>query len=452
MNIKNIIILMLLIMVSSPIFSQETWSLDECVAYAVEHNLNLNNSKYNSDSNKETYRQSIRNLLPIIEGYSDYNIRYGRSVDPNNNDIINTDFFSNNYSLRSSVDLFQGFQKINTIKASKLLYKAAQEDVEQQKYLLAFRVMSAFYDIRYYEGLVNISNEQTEASQTNYNFVKRKIELGLLAGADLYEAESILLADKLVVTQSENSLEAAQLKLMQEMNLKGTTNISLNTPLEEIVEIENDILEVDQDSIYNAAKSFIPLIKSEELKVKAAKKEVAVARGNLYPSLSLFAGYGTGYFETFVNNEGNIIPFNKQLKDNASRYVGLSLNIPIFNRWSNRSNIKQQKIELQKANNNLDIQKQELYKLIQELVQNQKAMKKESEQSLQKMTAQKLTYAIAQKKYEKGMISALELYQSKNLYANSQNENLQVRLRLKVNKSTLDFYKGLPVFNNIRNN
>ena len=194
------------------------------------------------------------------------------------------------------------------------------------------------------------------------------------------------------------------------------------------------------------------MIKSEELKVKAAKKNVAIARGKLYPFLSLFAGYGTGYYETFVNEVGNIIPFNTQIKDNAFQFVGISLNIPIFNRWSNRSNVKQQKIAFQKANNNLDIQKQELFKLIQELVQSQKATKKEFEQSAQKMKSQALTFKIAQKKYEKGMISSLELYQAKNLYTNSQNENLQVRLRLKVNKSTLDFYKGLPVFNAIRNN
>jgi len=433
-------------------FSQETWSLDDCVAYAVEHNLELNNLKYNTDANKETYRQSIRNLLPGVIASSDYNIRYGRSIDPNNNDIVNSDFFSNNYTVSSSVDLFQGFQKINTIKASKLLYKASQQDVLHQKYLLAFRVMSAFYDIRFYEGLLDISEEQYEISQTNYNLVKKKIDLGLLAGSDLYEAESVLLADKLAVTQNENSLETAQLMLMQQMNLKGTSTILLNNSLDKIVEAEKDALIIDQDSIFNKAKDFIPLIKSEEMKTKAAKKDVAVARGNLYPSLSLFAAYGTGYYETFVNDAGTIIPFNNQIKDNASQYVGVSLSIPIFNRWSGRSNVKQKKIELQKANNNLDIQKQELYKLIQELVQGQKAMGKESEQSTQKMKAQELTFAIAQKKYEKGMISGLELYQAKNLYTQSQNENLQVRLRLKVNKSTLDFYNGLPVFNSIRNN
>ncbi|WP_117883509.1 TolC family protein [Aureibaculum luteum] len=452
MTLKKHIFFLLFVLIANTISAQKTWTLDECVAYAVEHNLALNNIKYNSDSNKETYKQSIRNLLPNLIGSSDYNIRYGRSVNGFTNDIINTDFFSNNYSLSSSVDIFQGFQKLNSIKASKFLYKAAKEDVLQEKYLLAFRVMSAFYDIRFYEGLLLISEDQVKVSETNYNLVKRKVELGLKAGADLYEAESVLLTDQLAATQSKNSLETAQLKLIQEMNLEGQTSITINTALDEITATESNSPVTDLDTIYNTATSFIPFIKAEKLRTEAAKKEVAIARGNLYPSISLFAGYGTGYYETNVDDTDHIIPFNTQFKDNASRYVGISVTVPIFNRWSGRSNIKQQKIELQRAHNNLDIQKQELYKLIQQLVQDQKSFTVESEQSTKKMKAQELTFAIAQKKYEKGMINAIELYQAKNLYTTSQNENLQVKLQLKVTEKTLDFYKGLPVFDSIDKN
>ncbi len=450
MTFKEYIVCLLGLFMVQSNFAQKTWTLDECVAYAVEHNLALNDFKYNSDANKETYKQSIRNLLPNLIGSTDYNIRYGRSVNPNNNDIINTDFFSNNYSLSSSVDIFQGFQKLNTIKASNLLYKAAQEDVLQQKYLLAFRVMTAFYDIRFYEGAVTIAKEQAEISQTNYDLVKRQLELGLKAGADLYEAESVLLTDQLAVTQSKNSLEAAKLKLVQEMNLEGGTTIAITTELDNLTMSENETLTIHQDSIYTAASEFIPLIKAEELRVKAAKKELAIARGNLFPSLSLFAGYGTGYYETNVDGAGHIIPFNTQFKDNASKYVGASLTIPVFNRWSGRSNIEQQKIGLLRANNSLDIQQQELYKLIQQLVQDLKATETEVAQSEKKMKAQELTHTIARKKFEKGMISAIELYQAKNLYATSQNENLQVKLQLEITEKTLDFYKGLPVFDSIK--
>jgi len=442
---KIIIFFFLFICVTS--YSQNSWSLEECINYALNHNLKLNDLNYNIKSNQESYRQSFREMLPTISTNSSYNIQYGRSVDPNTNEIVSSDFFSNNYSINADVVIFRGFQKLNTIASTKFLYKATQEENLQEKYLLSFRVMTAFYDIQFYEGLLQISKEQADISLTNYNLVKRQIELGQKAGADLYEAESILIADKLVVTQSKNNLQAAQLKLIQEMNLEGVSTIEINIVKDDIVMVENELYQINADSVYIDALSFMPTIKAQELRVKAAKKDIAIARGNMYPSLTFSAGYGTGFFETNVDATGEVIPFRTQIKDNASQFIGVSLRIPISERWSNRSQVKQQKIALLQADNNLNIQKQELNKIIQELIQAYEASRSEYEQTKQSEASRLLAFEIAQKKYDKGLISALDLYQSKNFYASSQNENLQVKLKLKVQKKTLDFYMGSPIFN-----
>lgn len=446
MNQKFKITTILLLTIWGSIFAQETWTLEECVTFALEHNLQLNDVEYTNQSNKETYRQSIRNLLPSVNASGNYNISFGRAEDPNTGTFVNQDFYSNNYSLESSIDLFQGFQKINSIKASKFLFKATQEEVLQQKYLLAFRVMQAFYDIQFFEGLVAISKEQLSVSQSNYNLVEKQIELGLKAGADLYEAESLLLTDKLNVTQSNNQLASAKLTLIQEMNLENTSDISIQEDLGAIEEVQEDN-ELKSDSIYDEAREFLPLIKAQELRAKAAKKQVAISRGRLYPSLSLFAGVGTGYFETTRDTLGNTLPFREQFRDNTSQYVGINLNVPISNGWSARSRVKQAKIERLRAENNLKTQEQVLFQAIQQLVQDYNSLLVELVQSNQKMEAQNLAFTIAQKRYEKGMINALELFTAKNLFASAQNENLQVRLRSEINKSTLDFYRGLPVFN-----
>ncbi|WKB82640.1 TolC family protein [Cellulophaga lytica] len=446
MNVKIKHILFLVLLVSLPSSAQQSWSLDECINYAITHNLELKNQEYTVASSKETHKQAVRNLLPSINGSASYDIRYGRSVDPNNNNIIDTDFFSNNYNLNSSLDIFRGFQRINSIKATNYIYKAVQQDAQQQKYLLAFRVMSAFYDIRFFEGALEIAKEQVSISDTNYAFVKKQLELGLIAKADLYEAESVLLTDKLAATQAENQLAAAKLNLIQEMNLENVSTITLKANALDLKKETDATLQTN--SVYTKAQTFLPSIKAGQLKVKAAQKQVAIARGSLYPSLSLFAGYGAGYYETNTDEITNeIISFKNQIRDNASRSIGLSMNIPISNKWSGRSEIKQQKIALQQAENNLKIQEQELYKLIQQLVQEKNALEVENLQSLKKLKAQELSFSIAQKRYEKEMISAVELYQAKVLYTTAQNENLQVQIRLKVNQSTLDFYNGLPVFN-----
>ncbi len=446
MNYRNKILYCLLFLGMNTISSQESWSLDDCIAYAVDHNLQLKDFKYNQDANKETYKQSIRNLLPSVNAFSNYRINFGRSENPNTNSFENTEFTSNNYSLSAQIDLFQGFQKMNAIKASKFLYKAASEESLHQKYLLAFRVMTAFYDIQFMKGLLTISKEQEEISQKNYDLVKRQVELGQKAKADLYEAESALLADQLLVTQNKNNVIAAKLALIQEMNLEDATTISIRSLTTQINE-EVAHLERNKDSIFNKAKEFVPIILAQELRAKAAKKQLAATRGGLYPSIAFSAGYSSRYVDNgFDEDTGELIPFRNQIKDNASQFVGVSINIPISNGWSNRSRVKQEKVTVMRANNALAIQKQELFQLIQQLVQEGEALKIEYQQSTQKMKAQLLAFEVAQKRYQKGLINAIELNQSKNILANAKNENLQVRLRSKVNENTLDFYRGLPIF------
>ncbi|WP_435261610.1 TolC family protein [Tenacibaculum sp. nBUS_03] len=423
---------------------QERWTLNKCVEYAIEHNLQIKKNKYKNESNREKYKQSYRNLLPSVRATSDYATRFGRSVDPNDNSISDTSFFINNYSLEASVDLFMGFQKLNAIKVSNLIYKTTEKETLQQKYLLALRVMQAFYDVQFLKGALIIAEEQTKVSQANYDLVKRKIELGVGAGADLYEAESILLTERLNVTTTFNRLAAAKLVLIQEMNLQNTTDIFLVEEITKNEELESS--KVESDSVFKKAKSFIPIIKVHELKIEAVKKQLAIERGKLYPSLSLFGRYGTAYAETIKDNLGNTVSFGKQIKDNAFQVIGLSLNIPISTGWATRSSIKQQKIAFLDAKNDLLIQKQILFKTIQELVLEYHALQVEYKQTIKNEEVQGLAFTIAQKRYEKGMISSIELFTAKNLFANSQNQNLQVKLKLEVNRSTLKFYQGLPVF------
>ena len=433
--------------------SQKMWTLEDCVSYALEHNLQLNDFDLNTQSNKETYRQSIRDLLPTVSGFANYFIRYGRQTNPDDNSIVNTDIFSNNYSLDGSFDLFQGFQKINTIKASKFLHKATKEESLQQKYLLAFRVMAAYYDIQFIDGLITISEEQVQISQTNYDLVKRQVELGVMAGADLYEAEALLYADKLLLTQNENRLKAAKLTLLQAMNVEGESDITTEPKLIDSPDLEPAEI-VISDSIFSKAKGFMPSIRAQEYRVKAAKKQLAATRGSLYPSLTLQGGIGTGYFETttediIIGNDTitKTKPFRTQFQENRNEYIGATLNIPLFNGWANRSRVKQQKIALERAKNTAKVTEQELYQTIQQLVQEHEALTTEIAQTEKRATSQGLAFTIAQKRYEKGMINAIELGQAKTLYATAQNQNLQARLRLRVNNSTLDFYRGLPIFN-----
>lgn len=427
-------------------FSQETWSLDKCIGYALGHNLSLKDLTYSKDAGQEQHKQAYRALLPTISANSNYNVRFGRSIDPTTNDVSNVNFFSNNYGVTASMDLFQGFQRLNTISSTKFIYRALDKEAEQEKYLLAFRVIQAFYDVQYFQELLLISQEQVDISQQNSNLVKKQIELGLKAGADLYEANSLLVSDQLEHTQNINSLKAAKLALMQEMNLSDVSNIELENESDLLINPQSDNT-ASADDIYQKALGFIPIIQAREFRLLSAEKDLAIARGLRMPTLSFFAGYGTSFFETNKNAEGATIPFRTQFRDNTFQFIGFTLDIPILQSGTAYSEIKTRKISLYQAQNDLEIQKQELNNIIQTLVQDYHASRSEFTQTQQQALSRKAAFDIAQRQFEKGLISSLELFTSKNLYASAQNDNLQVKLMIRLQEKTLAFYQGLPFYN-----
>ena len=447
-NLNSHIILIFFLLPFLGVSQNKNWSLDECIDYAVKNNLTLKTLKYAEESGLEAYRQSYRNLLPDITGSSRYNIQYGRSIDPNNNSISSTTFFTNTYNVDASLDIFSGWKKLNTIAATKYMRKALLQETLQEKYLLAFKIMEGYYDVLYFKESLIISKMQQDISQDNYNLVKRQKELGIKAGADLYSAESELITDELKVTQANNNLKLAKLRLMQDMNLKEDMELTINDVfvLDRPEKKKDSMTPILVTSVYEKALTFIPSIKAKELRINSAQKELAVSRGALAPSFSLYAGYGTGYFETNVDDSGRVTPFKQQIEDNTSTFVGAGIRIPITERWSRRSKVKQKKIALKQAENDIALQKQGLKKIIQQLVQDNSASLLEYKKTKQQEKARKLSFEIAQKRFDNGLINYLDLNTEKNLYTTAQNQNLQVRLKLRLQEQTLAFYQGIHIF------
>ena len=434
-------------------YSQKKWTLSECIDYSLQNNLELKDFYYSEASNKENLKQSYRDFLPQINGVLDGSKAFGRSVNPADNSFVNNNFFSSNYRIEASVDLFQGLKRLKTIESGKLLLEASMNDGMHYKYMLAFDLMSAYLDVLYFEELIVIQQEQLSIAQDNYDLIEKKIELGLMAGADLFEAQSTLLADSLSYIQSVNSSQEAQLNLLNKMNLPANEFIKLDpTSIDEFIFSNKDLSNLSLTTIHNKALSFIPDIKSSELQVLAARKNIEIARSDLYPSATVFGGYSTGFYETFVNGEGKTVPFFNQLDGNSKQLIGVSLNIPIFSKGTTHSKIELSKIETLRQENVLNQKKQALKEIIQGLMLEQKALEKEASVSSNNIKAQNLTFFTAQKKYENGLINILAFHQAKTAYSQALTENLLIKFNGIVTKSTLGFYYGLPTFKNLIKN
>lgn len=424
-------------------YSQKKWSLEECVNFAFQNNLNFKNNSYDYEIKKENYKQSKRSFLPRLDASSGYSINYGRSIDPNTNGYTNTSFFSNSYSLSASLDLFAGFRKWNTIFYDNYQQKATEQSLLKAKQELKIKVLENFHQALYTQELLFITKEQLVISKTNVKIIDTKISLGLKAKSDLYAAKALLLSDSLEVLKAKNAVISSKLQLIHTMNLPQK-EISLQATIS--TRINKEIAFVKSKTIVNKALGHMPEIKEQELLVKAAKKQLTITKSFLLPSLHLRAGFNTGFYEARTNALGQTVDFNTQLNDNSSKYIAASLSIPIFSGLQKRHQIKVSKINVLKAENNLALKKQQLQQQIEETIQKAQALSLEQEMTEKSIEAKQLEFAIAQKKFTNGLINFFELSQIKKEYIQVKVALLQVSIQLISTNWLLNYYQNNTLY------
>ena len=442
---KKIILLILIVffLVQGKGLAQEEWSLDDCINYAMENNLDIESQKITTEKQRESFNQSKRNRLPYINGNTNYGASFGKSVDPNDNTVTYNNYSSNNYSVDAGITLFEGFIRNNRIAYNRFVYLAGVETEKDLKVKIGFDVMDNFHNTLYYKGLLTIAKEQKELTELSLKKVRREAEIGMSAKIDLLEIEARLADEELVVIRTENNYKASLLKLKRSMNYPINQGLELEE-LEDSGLIRYPVYE-DADSVYQMALQHLPAVKAKMQLLYAVEKELAMSKGGLLPSISLNGSYGTGY-SNYKDKDGNIVAFKDQIKNNVSKSVGVSMSVPIFNRWSSRSEIKQRKLDLEKEKVDLDNYKNQLYYEIESYCQDLSAVSAEYLQAKKQTESNELAFEAAQKKKEQGMFNLIDLYTSKNLLSNAQSELLRTKLLYLLKRKTLDFYMGKSIF------
>ena len=428
--------------------------MEDCIAYALEHNLEQQNQTYNAAIEKEQWQQAKRDIIPQINvGLPSYRVNYGRSLDPITNTFIDTKTVSGlNGGLSTSVVLFESFKRWNTLSYQKIQFESSKQTILQYKYDLAFRVMTLFNDVLFYQGNLEIVSDQQAVNQLSYKRITSEVKLGLKAKSDLYEIEAAVSEDAFNILQSKNRLKEAKLALVQEMNLEQN-DIVLAASLKEKITIFYKGSLVIED-VFNKAQQSLPSFQIKKNSIESAEKYLAITRSSLFPRLSLNAGINTGYSRNRLDALGNQIQFWEQVRANTNKYISLSLHIPIFNNGRHWSNTKIAKINLQKTKVQLKQESQIVYKEIQKLIQKNKALLAEKELNAKKIQSKELAFKIAQKKYKRNLITLYEMQSASNAYTKAKLEKLQINIQLRIQKKTLDFYNGvftLPVSNSIAN-
>jgi outer membrane protein len=419
--------------------AQQKWTLNECISFAIDNNINLKEYDILNKLSIENLNQSKRDLLPGISASSDAGISYGRSIDPITNGYVNTEFFNNSYSIGTSITIFDGFRLQNQIKYEKFRKQVSEYNRLNAIDDLAFKVMTSFFDVIYYKGMLEIALEQVEASKLNLKSIEKQVEVGLKAKTDLLEMRANLEREELNRIQIENKQKTALLQLKQLMNFVSEDEMNLLEE-EKLVTAENIS---NPQNLFSQFTTWSPYYQSFEAHLKATEKNLTLIRSQLYPSISAGGSINTGFSETNKTELGDVIGFGDQFRNNKRQYLGASLYVPVFSRWSNRSNVKKAKLEVERAHAILDSEKQKLFFEMANDITDLESLQKEYIQFEKRKEVDNLAYKAAEKKLEQGLISIMEFYMAKNRLANTSSDVLRSKLQWEIKMKTLEFYKGM---------
>lgn len=414
------------------------WSLRECCDYAVEHNISIK-QQANQCRQQELQLSTAKNSrLPDLSGSVGQNFSFGRGLTAENT-YSNTNTSNTSFGLSTSVPLFTGFRIPNEIKLNQLNLEAATADLEKAKNDIRIQVAEAYVQILYNMEIADVARRQIEIDSAQVRRLEAFVDNGKAAEAELSQQKATLANSRLTATQAENNYRLSILTMTQLLELPTPEGFTIQRPTQEELDALSQIGILGPDQIYAEALGVKPEILSQQLKLKGSEHSIKIAQAANYPTLSLGGGLGTNYYTTsgFTSD-----PFGTQLKNNFSQYVSLNLNIPIFNRFQTRNNIRSARIDLENQQLQLDNTKKTLYKDIQQVYYNAlnaQAKEKSSEEALH---STKDAFALMQAKYENGKATITEFNESKNNYLKSESDLVQARYENLYQHALIEFYRG----------
>lgn len=419
--------------------AQKQWNLKQCIEYAIEHNLTIKQQEAAKDESAVDLNTAKWSRLPDLNGSASHSFNFGRSLQMDNTyQQLNTQ--NTGLNLNTSIPLFTGMQIPNKIALSKLNLKAAVEDLNKAKEDISIQVTSAYLQVLFNEELAKVAHEQVTLSEEMLKQKTAFFKVGKASEAELYEAKSRAAQDQLSAVQADNEYRLALLDLSQLLELPTPEGFGIVSP--SIDEDKDFSILTSPADIYSEALLIKPSIKAAQYRVEGAQKSIRIAQSGYYPQLSLGAGIATSYYNVSRRENGN---FGSQLRDNFSQYIGLSLNIPIFNRFSTRNQVRKARIQQTTLNWQLEDAKKALYKEIQQAYYNAVNAESKFESSRTADEAAKASFNLMKEKYANGKATSTEFNEARTNWLKAVSDRIQAKYDYLFRTKILDFYKGVPL-------
>lgn len=416
----------------------QAWSLRQCISYALEHNITVKQQDVTRQQREIDLSTAKNSRLPDLNGSASQNWSFGRGL-TSENTYSNTNTSSTSFSLGTSVPLFSGLKIPRTIELNKLNLEAATADMEKARNDISVQVAQAYVQILYDMEMCDVAQRQISIDSLQVVRLKEMYQNGKASGVDVAQQEATLAQSRLTYTQADNDCRLAVLALTQLLELPSPEGFAIIRPDAGVIDPSAGAVPPSPDEIYQEAITFKPEIKAELYRLKGSEMNIKIAQSALLPTLSFNAGIGSNYYKTSGFNAES---FGRQLRNNFSQYIGLSLNVPIFNRFATRNSIRSAKLERETQQLQLDNVKKTLYKEIQQAYYNTIAARAKYESSMEASRSNKAAFDLMSAKYEYGKANITEFNEAKNNWLKAESDLVIAKYEYVYDTSLIDFYRG----------
>lgn len=450
--------------------AQEIITIQQAIEKTLNNNLQIKQARLSESLTDESLKQSKASLFPTLNGNGGYNVNFGRSLDPSTQSFSSQQFSSFNGGIATSVDLFQGFQKLNQIKQNKLLLDADKTYTEKIKNDLVLQVITSYMQILYNKDFLVAAKQQLAVAQQQMKQQQELLDVGNKTLADLAESKSLVATAELDVTTAQNALTISFITLAQLMDIPSASSYEVKPP--DVSSFNGSAGVYDPEEVYGQALSLFPDIKLAAIRTEAAKKAVDLAKGAYYPSISLGAGLNTNYssgrktiLDIVPNGEREIgytvsgekvlaatfkelsetYRFNDQIRDNFGQYVGFSLQIPIFNGFRTRTTVRRAKITLMQNQTEEQLSKNNLNKVIYQAVADLKAAQSTYESTSKTFVARKEAFSVIEQRYNVGLVNSLDYSTSQTNRNKAELDMIRAKYDLLFKAKVIDYYLGKQI-------
>ena len=307
---------------------QHAYTLDECIDYAISHNINVQERALAISQQEIALNTSKNAWLPDLN--LDMSQMFGfnnpGAASGNGSVSLAEDGSATTGSVRASMPLFDGFKTKNQIQADRFSLMSATANLEAAKKDISIQVAAYYLQSLYYKGMADVSRKQVETSREMVRRAAILVEEGKRPRSEQADAEAQLALDEHTLTNDEGQYTLSLLTLAHALNMPDIEGFRIVEDEQSLGLSSDATLQMPQ-TIYESTVDSWPTIISAQAGIRQSESLLKVRKADYYPQLNLTGSIGTAYYNLF--HQGGLGSFGHQLHSNLGEVIGLSLSYPI---------------------------------------------------------------------------------------------------------------------------